>query len=78
MKMVSVMGTAIWWYPNDAKMRQATFKDGLIDGEVTDWDDSEEKVRVDRYVDGRKIILHTTFYRGKIKNNPRVFPGCET
>ncbi|MFK7770315.1 MAG: hypothetical protein AB8B55_24100 [Mariniblastus sp.] len=66
-------GKAIWWYPNDARMRQATFKNGVIDGEVIDWDEGERKVRVDRYVDGRKIILNTTFYRGKIKNTQEYF-----
>ena len=66
-------GTATWWYPDNGKMRQATFKNGVIDGEVIDWNESEQKTRVDRYVDGRKIILNTTFYRGKIKNSQEYF-----
>lgn len=56
-------GTATWWHPNRAKMREATFKDGLLDGEILGWDDAEKVTRREKYVEGRRISRHVTFYR---------------
>ena len=56
-------GTATWWFPNAVTMREVTFKNGLIDGPLREWDDQNKLVRYEEFIDGKKIIRHTTFYR---------------
>ena len=56
-------GTATWWYPNRAKMREATFKNGLLHGKILGWDDAEKLTRREEYVEGRRIVRNVTFYR---------------
>ncbi|MDG1875414.1 MAG: hypothetical protein P8J27_15985 [Mariniblastus sp.] len=56
-------GKAIWRYPNQAKMREATFKDGLLHGYILGWDESEKPTRREEYVEGRQIVRVRTFYR---------------
>jgi len=58
-------GTATWWYPNQGKMREATFKDGLLHGAILGWDEAEKLTRREEYLDGRRIVRNTTFYRPK-------------
>ena len=66
-------GTATWWYPNRAKMREATFKDGLLDGMILGWDDAEKPTRREEYVMGRRIVRNVTFYRPKMPKQEEFF-----
>ncbi len=68
-------GTATWFYPNHAKMREATFKQGLIDGEIIDFDEAEKVAKRRQYVDGRPIVRNTTFYRPNVKKTEEFFLG---
>lgn len=70
-------GIANWYYPNGAKMREATFKKGLIDGEILNWNDGEKLVSREQYVDGRKIVRNTTFYRPNAKKSENYFLGSK-
>lgn len=56
-------GTATWWYPNRAKMREAKFKNGLLNGFILGWDEAEKPTRKEEYIEGRRIVRNTTFYR---------------
>ncbi len=66
-------GTASWWFPNAVKMREVIFKKGLIDGPLREWNDQNEPVRYEEFIDGKKIIRQTTFYRPKIKQDENYF-----
>ena len=66
-------GTAIWWFPNRTKMREATFKNGLLHGEILAWDESEKLIRREEFVEGRRVVRNTTFYRGKQKQTEDYF-----
>ncbi len=69
-------GVAVWKFPNQATMREATFKDGLIDGEILEY--AEDKiVKREQYVEGRKIVRNTTFYRPKVKRSEEYFLGSK-
>lgn len=59
-------GLATWFYPDTTKMRQATFKEGILDGEVTEWTEDGKLVSKEYYRDGRKLIRNTSFYRPKV------------
>ena len=56
-------GTATWWYPTMNKMRVVTFKDGLIDGKLLEWDDQNKLTRDEEYYEGQKLVRNVTFYR---------------
>ncbi len=56
-------GPATWFFPNTMKTRQANFKNGLLDGELIEWDEKNQIVRRDEYVDGQRIVRQTTYYR---------------
>ena len=47
-------------------MRQATFKEGVLDGEVAEWDEDGRLVSKEYYREGRKLIRNTSFYRPKV------------
>ena len=59
-------GLATWFYPDTTKMRQATFKEGVLDGEVAEWDEDGRLVSKEYYREGRKLIRNTSFYRPKV------------
>lgn len=66
-------GTATWFLPNNAKMREATFNRGLIDGEILDFDETEQVSKRQEYVEGRRIVKNTTFYRPNVKKTQEYF-----
>ena len=66
-------GTATWWYPSSMKMREVTFKDGLMDGALLEWNEQDKLVRRDEYIDGKKIIRQTSYYRPKYKQSENYF-----
>jgi antitoxin component YwqK of YwqJK toxin-antitoxin module len=66
-------GTATWWYPNRSKMREATFKNGLLNGEILAWDESEKLVRREEFIEGRRIVRNSTFYRANLKQTEDYF-----
>jgi antitoxin component YwqK of YwqJK toxin-antitoxin module len=46
-------------------MREVTFKDGILDGKLLEWNQQRELVRNDFFREGRKIVRNVTFYRPK-------------
>lgn len=66
-------GTATWYYPNGQRMRIANFRDGLLDGPLTEWDESGKVVRNEQYVEGKKVIRNTSFYRPQQKESEAYF-----
>lgn len=55
-------GMSTWWYPNGEKMQEAFYRDGVVDGELVEWNDKGVAVTRDSYQDGRKLAPKTTFY----------------
>lgn len=70
-------GTATWFYPNNAKMREVTFKQGLIDREILEFDEAEKIAGRRQYVDGRPIVQNTTFYRPHVKKTEDYYLGAK-
>ncbi len=68
-------GSANWFYPNSAKMRVATFKNGYLDGDVIEFNEAEQILARQRYVVGRPIIRNSTFYRTNVKKSVDYFLG---
>ena len=66
-------GLATWFYPDTTKMRQATFKQGMLDGEVSEWDEDGRLVSKEYYKKGRKLIRNTSFYRPKVPKEESYF-----
>jgi len=54
-------------------MRQATFKQGVLDGEVVEWDEDGRLVSKEYYREGRKLIRNTSFYRPKVPKEESYF-----
>ncbi|MEZ6096391.1 MAG: hypothetical protein R3C03_19540 [Pirellulaceae bacterium] len=55
-------GSAIWWFPNGVKMREMTFRDGIIDGMFVERSPQNQTTRQEEYVEGRKVSVDTAFY----------------
>lgn len=66
-------GDAVWYFPDRTKMRTATFKDGVLDGEVREWDEDNRLVARDLYYDGRKVVRTTTNYRPNQKQSESYY-----
>ena len=66
-------GLATWFYPDTTKMRQATFNQGALDGEVSEWDEDGRLVSKEFYAKGRKLIRNTSFYRPKVPKEESYF-----
>ena len=62
-------GNAAWFYPNSAKMREANFKDGLLDGQISELDESGREIGVEVFIEGRKLVRNTTFYRPSVRKS---------
>ncbi len=56
-------GTATWWYPSASKMREATFRDGLLDGEVREWDEQNKLTRREEFIKGQRVVRNVSLYR---------------
>ncbi|MEM7453960.1 MAG: hypothetical protein AAF456_06340 [Planctomycetota bacterium] len=56
-------GTAVWLYPTSARMRVATFKDGVLDGGLYEWNEEDKLTREEEYREGRRVVRQTTAYR---------------
>ncbi len=66
-------GTAIWWYPSMTKMREVVFRNGLIDGQLREWDQQNKLTREEEFVSGKKIIRNVSFYRPKQKESESYY-----
>jgi antitoxin component YwqK of YwqJK toxin-antitoxin module len=66
-------GTATWWYPTSEKMREISFRDGIIDGPLYEWNDQDQLVRNDEYIQGQKVLRNITFYRPQQKQTETFF-----
>ena len=70
-------GSAIWWYPSSNKMRQASFRNGQLDGQLKEWDQQNKLVRNDEFISGKKIVRNTSFFRPKQKESETYFLDTE-
>lgn len=59
-------GPATWFYPDTTRMRSATFKQGALHGEVSEWDEDGRLTSKDYYHEGRKLVRNTSYYRPKV------------
>ena len=66
-------GTANWYYPSGERMRVANFKAGKLDGPLIEWNQQKKIVRNDEYIDGKKVVRNTAFYRPKQKQSEAYF-----
>ncbi len=66
-------GAATWWYPNSERMRVINFKDGLLDGPLMEWDDRQQLTRNDEYIEGRKLIRETSYFRPRQKSAEKFY-----
>ena len=66
-------GTATWWHPNGSKMREVVFVDGIIDGALREYDENNKLVRYDEFIEGKKIVRQTSFYRPKQKQDENFY-----
>lgn len=55
-------GTATWYHTNSEKMREVTFKDGVLDGMLFEWNERQDVIRQEEYYEGRKVVRETQFY----------------
>lgn len=56
-------GTATWYHTNSERMREVTFKDGIVDGMLFEWNERQDITRQEEYYQGRMVIKDTQFYR---------------
>lgn len=56
-------GTATWWWPSGAKMREIRFDRNLIDGYWIEWDAQGKVTRRDEFIRGRQLIRETEEFR---------------
>lgn len=59
-------GNATWFYPDTTRMRAATFKNGVLHGEVSEWNEDGRLTSKEYYHEGRKVVRNTSFYRPKV------------
>jgi antitoxin component YwqK of YwqJK toxin-antitoxin module len=55
-------GLATWWHTNGQALRTANYTDGLIDGELREFNSKGEVLAKETYVNGFKLDLETTNY----------------
>ncbi|MEM7785953.1 MAG: hypothetical protein AAF623_21570 [Planctomycetota bacterium] len=66
-------GPASWWFPNQSQMRAAFFREGLLDGEITEWDESEKVIGKKNFLKGRQVIQKSSFYEGQKRHKLETF-----
>jgi antitoxin component YwqK of YwqJK toxin-antitoxin module len=57
-------GTVTYYLPNGKTYRQSTYDNGVPVGEVLEVDKNGELKTAATYLDGRKVVTKTTYYRG--------------
>lgn len=55
-------GTAVWYWSNGEKMRQAEFRNGRMQGELIEWDRQNRVTRRAAYHDNRELITRRTWF----------------
>ena len=55
------------WYPNGEKMQEAFYRDGVVDGELVQWDAKGAVTLRDNFQEGRKLAPKVTYH----ENNAR-------
>ena len=66
-------GPATWYYPNSERRRMVSFRDGLLDGSIIEWDEQNRVVRNDEYFEGQKVVRVTAFHAPKQKRSETWF-----
>ena len=62
-------GPATWYFPNSERRRMVTFRNGLLDGPLMEWNEQNRVVRNDEYIEGQKVVRVTAFYAPKQKRS---------
>ncbi len=60
-------GVSTWWYAGGMKMREITYSDGTIDGELNEWDRTGKQVTNDQYVEGSRLATKTESFANRTK-----------
>ncbi|GAG95102.1 unnamed protein product, partial [marine sediment metagenome] len=55
-------GMSTWWYPSGAKMREVFYREGVIDGELVEWNAKSAVTLKDNYEEGHKLATKTTYH----------------
>jgi antitoxin component YwqK of YwqJK toxin-antitoxin module len=55
-------GKSAWWYPNGQPLREIHYEDGVIQGEILEWDAEGHIVTQDRFNDGRRLVERVETY----------------
>lgn len=66
-------GKSTWWYPNGRKMREATFIDGHLDGQLLEWAADASPRMNDTFQSGRKLATKVSHYPGGKKKSEGVY-----
>lgn len=62
-------GKSTWWYSNGAPLREVTFVDDQLDGELVDWDQKREIARKVQYVAGRELVKDMQWHNSDQKRH---------
>ena len=57
-------GTATWYHTNGSKLRECTFRNGLLDGPFFEWNKESKTTLQEEYIKGRRIVSDIQ-YAGK-------------
>ncbi len=68
-------GLATWYWPNGGKMRQASFQDGKMQGDLIEWDKNNRITRRSSWDNNRELITRNAFYYRSQKRSEDHFLG---
>ena len=60
-------GRSTWWYASGMKMREISYTNGTIDGELNEWDRTGRQVTKDVYKEGSRLATKTEHYPDRAK-----------
>ena len=55
-------GNWTWWHPNGKKRLEAIFQNGMINGDVQEFDREEKQISKNTYIDGKILVKVTGWY----------------
>lgn len=66
-------GKCVWWFANGGKWREAEFRNGQMDGLLTEWTPDNRVVAEEQYVGGRRWGTKVAWYEPGKKQNETQF-----
>ena len=66
-------GPATWFYPNSERLRTVSFRNGLLDGPIMEWDEQNRVTRNDEYIKGQKVVRVTSFFAPKQRRSETYY-----